>query len=152
MFEQHACFSASEYSANTSVEVMMCSSLLHVTLSFRAVQNPSNPLAHYDSTAEELLAECDGKIDMLVMGAGTGGTVTGAGRKIKEKCPNCIIVAVDPVGSILAEPEALNDTGRLESYKVRVRTHHESLCSCQAFNMCSSVQFGLHCRTLPVGS
>ena len=45
---------------------------------------------------------------MVVLGAGTGGTVTGIGRKIKEKCPNCVVVGVDPEGSILAQPEALN--------------------------------------------
>jgi len=71
-------------------------------------RNPGNPLAHYDTTAEEILEQCDGKIDMIVLGAGTGGTISGIGRKIKEKCPNCIIVGVDPEGSILAEPENLN--------------------------------------------
>lgn len=50
--------------------------------------------------------------------AGTGGTITGVARKIKERCPDCIIVAVDPVGSILAEPEAMNDESRLAPYKV----------------------------------
>jgi len=71
-------------------------------------RNPGNPLAHYDTTAEEILAQCGGKVDMVVMGAGTGGTVTGIGRKLKEKCPDCIVVGVDPEGSILAEPENLN--------------------------------------------
>lgn len=47
---------------------------------------------------------------MVVMGAGTGGTVSGIGRKLKEKCPECIVVGVDPLGSILAEPENLNRT------------------------------------------
>merc|ERR1711936_259412 len=47
-------------------------------------------------------------VDMVVMGAGTGGTVSGIGRKLKEKCPECIVVGVDPLGSILAEPENLN--------------------------------------------
>lgn len=42
------------------------------------------------------------------MGAGTGGTITGIGRKIKEHFPNCIVVGADPEGSILAEPEELN--------------------------------------------
>ena len=46
-------------------------------------RNPGNPLAHYDTTAEEILEQCDGKVDMIVLGAGTGGTVTGIGRKIK---------------------------------------------------------------------
>lgn len=78
--------------------------------------NPSNPLAHYDATAEEILEACDGKVDMLVAGAGTGGTITGIARKLKEKCPECIVVGVDPVGSILAEPEAINDEDRLAPY------------------------------------
>jgi cystathionine beta-synthase len=47
---------------------------------------------------------------MIVMGAGTGGTVTGIGRKIKEKCPECVIIGVDPEGSILAQPDQLNLT------------------------------------------
>merc|ERR1719433_1182261 len=71
-------------------------------------RNPGNPRAHYDITAEEILAQCGGKVDMVVMGAGTGGTISGIGRKIKEKCPGCIVVGVDPLGSILAEPENLN--------------------------------------------
>ena len=80
--------------------------------------NPSNPLAHYDATAEEILEACDGKLDMLVAGAGTGGTITGIARKLKEKCPECVIVGVDPVGSILAEPEPMNDEDRLAPYQV----------------------------------
>jgi len=78
--------------------------------------NPSNPLAHYDGTAEELLFQCDGKIDVVVASAGTGGTITGLARKLKEKLPNVRIVGVDPVGSILALPENLN--GEITSYKV----------------------------------
>ncbi|KYO39072.1 cystathionine beta-synthase-like protein isoform X1 [Alligator mississippiensis] len=73
-------------------------------------RNVSNPLAHYDTTAEEILQQCDGKVDMLVAGAGTGGTITGIARKLKEKCPECKIIGVDPEGSILAEPEVLNKT------------------------------------------
>lgn len=78
--------------------------------------NPSNPLAHYDGTAEELLEQTDGQIDVCVISAGTGGTITGIARKLKERLPHVKIVGVDPVGSILALPEALN--GRIESYKV----------------------------------
>lgn len=66
-------------------------------------RNASNPLAHYDTTAEEILEQCDGKIDMFVAGAGTGGTLTGVARKLKERCPNVKIVGVDPEGSILVE-------------------------------------------------
>lgn len=72
--------------------------------------NPGNPLAHYDGTAEEILEATDGKVDMLVAGAGTGGTISGIARKFKEKCPDCHIVGVDPYGSILAQPETLNET------------------------------------------
>jgi cystathionine beta-synthase len=78
--------------------------------------NPSNPLAHYDGTAEEILQSCDDKVDVVVMSAGTGGTVTGIARKIKERCPKCKIIGVDPVGSILALPDSLN--GTISSYKV----------------------------------
>lgn len=53
---------------------------------------------------------------MIVVGAGTGGTITGIARKFKERCPECIIVGVDPHGSILAEPESLNTSA--SSYKV----------------------------------
>lgn len=67
-----------------------------------------NPLAHYDNTAEELLAVCGDRLDAVVAGAGTGGTISGLARKIKEKLPSCKIVGIDPVGSILALPEELN--------------------------------------------
>jgi cystathionine beta-synthase len=78
--------------------------------------NPSNPYVHYEETAEEILYQCDGKLDMIVLGVGTGGTITGIARKLKEKCPSCIVVGVDPHGSILARPETLNTTS--VSYKV----------------------------------
>ncbi|XP_063249183.1 cystathionine beta-synthase-like protein isoform X2 [Prinia subflava] len=75
-------------------------------------RNASNPLTHYDTTAEEILQQCDGKVDMVVATAGTGGTITGISRKLKEKCPGCKIIGVDPEGSILAEPEELNKTDK----------------------------------------
>jgi cystathionine beta-synthase len=64
--------------------------------------NPDNPNAHYLGTAQEILEDLDGKVDMVVVGAGTGGTITGIAKKVKEKNPNCIVVGADPVGSILA--------------------------------------------------
>lgn len=70
--------------------------------------NAGNPLAHFDGTGSEILDQLNGKVDMVVVGAGTGGTVAGIGRKIKEVNPNCVIVGADPEGSILAEPEVLN--------------------------------------------
>lgn len=80
--------------------------------------NQSNPMAHYNGTAEEIWKQCDGKIDMLVAGVGTGGTISGIAKKLKEYNPNIIVVGADPVGSILAQPESLNDAHRLESYQV----------------------------------
>lgn len=80
--------------------------------------NASNPLAHYEGTAEELWTQCDGMIDMVVAGAGTGGTISGIAKRLKELNPNIQIVGVDPEGSILAQPENLNDKHRLESYQV----------------------------------
>lgn len=74
-------------------------------------RNPGNPLAHYDGTGSEILWQMNNKVDCVVIGAGTGGTVTGIGRKIKEKLgEQCKIVAVDPPGSILSLPESLNIT------------------------------------------
>ncbi|GBG34909.1 Cystathionine beta-synthase [Hondaea fermentalgiana] len=80
--------------------------------------NPSNPQAHYEGTAEELIKQTGGKIDMIVMSAGTGGTISGTARKLKEKIPGIKVVGVDPVGSILAQPESLNDKNRLQPYQV----------------------------------
>uniref|UniRef100_A0A8C9UE82 Cystathionine beta-synthase n=1 Tax=Serinus canaria TaxID=9135 RepID=A0A8C9UE82_SERCA len=71
-------------------------------------RNPSNPLAHYDTTAEEILEQCEGKVHMVVIGSGTGGTITGVARKLKEKCPECKIIGVDPDGSIVALPSEMN--------------------------------------------
>ncbi|XP_062983622.1 cystathionine beta-synthase-like [Elgaria multicarinata webbii] len=78
-------------------------------------RNAGNPLAHYDTTAEEILEQCDGKVDMFVAGAGTGGTITGIARKMKEKCPECKIVGVDPDGSIVALPSSLNTVSAEET-------------------------------------
>jgi len=81
-------------------------------------QNKGNVLAHYDTTAEEILEQTDGKLTHMVMTAGTGGTLTGISRKIKEKAPHVQVVGVDPVGSILALPENLNDEDKLKPYHV----------------------------------
>lgn len=80
--------------------------------------NPSNPNAHYEGTAAEIIRQCDGKVDMLVAGVGTGGTISGLAKRLKEHNPDIIIVGCDPEGSILAVPESLNDKRRLESYQV----------------------------------
>merc|ERR1712084_218587 len=86
--------------------------------------NAGNPLAHYDGTAEEIVEQTKGKLDYMIMSAGTGGTISGTAKKLKEKIPNVKIVAVDPYGSILAEPDTMDDgskrTGqkRLSAYQV----------------------------------
>lgn len=62
--------------------------------------NPANPEAHYRSTGPELYDQMDGKIDVFIAGAGTGGTLSGVGKYLKEQNPDIQIVAVDPVGSL----------------------------------------------------
>lgn len=78
--------------------------------------NSSNPLAHYDATAEEIWDQCDGKIDYVIISAGTGGAITGIGRKLKEKNREIQIIGIDPEGSILAYPDSLNKG--VGSYKI----------------------------------
>ncbi len=70
--------------------------------------NPANYMAHYEGTAEEILEDLNNQVDMLVVGAGTGGTVTGLAKRVKKTCPNCQIIGVDPVGSILAGEEPVS--------------------------------------------
>lgn len=65
--------------------------------------NSSNVLAHYEGTGVEIIEDLNGQIDMVVVSAGTGGTITGVAKRLKEHNPNVKIVGVDPVGSILAD-------------------------------------------------
>ncbi|KAH7675949.1 cbs-prov protein, partial [Aphelenchoides avenae] len=68
--------------------------------------NCGNPMVHYESTSEEILEAMDDRVDMVVVGTGTGGSITGIARKIHERCPDCKVVGVDPVGSVIAEPDS----------------------------------------------
>ena len=63
--------------------------------------NPSNPDAHYDGTAQEILDDFGTEIHMVVMGVGTGGTISGVAKRLKEEIPGIKIIGADPVGSIL---------------------------------------------------
>ena len=63
--------------------------------------NPSNPDAHYEGTAQEILDDFGTNLHMVVMGVGTGGTITGVAKRLKEEIPDIIIIGADPVGSIL---------------------------------------------------
>ncbi|MGE3459902.1 MAG: pyridoxal-phosphate dependent enzyme, partial [Kofleriaceae bacterium] len=58
--------------------------------------NVSNPLAHEEATGREIIEQCGGKLDAIVMTAGTGGTITGVARAIKRDVPGCQVVGVDP--------------------------------------------------------
>jgi len=74
--------------------------------------NPDNPLAHYHGTGKEIVEQTGGRFDFVVLTAGTGGTISGVAKRVREEVPKAKIIGVDPVGSILAGPAEIG------SYKV----------------------------------
>ena len=67
--------------------------------------NQANPEAHYETTGPELWEQTEGQIDAIVLSVGTGGTITGTARYLKERNPDVLVVGADPEGSIFSQPE-----------------------------------------------
>ncbi|HVD10296.1 MAG TPA: cystathionine beta-synthase [Gaiellaceae bacterium] len=67
--------------------------------------NPANPEAHYETTGPELWDQTDGEIDAIVFSVGTGGTISGTARYLRERKPDLLVVGADPEGSIYSSPE-----------------------------------------------
>ena len=81
-------------------------------------ENAMNPQAHYKTTGPEIWNDTEGKITHFVCGMGTGGTVSGVGKYLKEKNPNVKIIGVDPIGSLYYEFVKTGNVGKAKTYVV----------------------------------
>ena len=103
--------------------VMMAKRIAHETpnaVLANQFYNDANPQAHYDTTGPEIWEQTEGRITHFVYAAGTGGTITGVGRYLKEKNPKIQVIAGDPVGSILAEMWRTKGEGKTEGVPYKV--------------------------------
>src|SRR5690606_4800617 len=101
--------------------------------------NPDNVEAHYRSTGPEVFAQTGGAFDYFVAGLGTGGTMSGAGKFLKEKMPNVKNVGVDPEGSVYAEYFRSQKLTEPHVYKVE-GIGEDMLCAAMQFEVLDDVQ------------
>jgi cystathionine beta-synthase len=107
--------------------------------------NPANPQAHYDTTGPEIWRQTGGEVKVFACGVGTGGTISGAGRYLKEQNPEMMVVGVDPEGSIYTAGSAADVTTYLtegvgedfwpETFDPEVVDSYEMVTDEEAFSM-----------------